>query len=168
MKNDKIDPKTKSEWRLHLILSRYLGPTIDFDNLINITELLKRLWGNPKWPPKMMKKWQKKNSKLWPILAGYLIPTMYFDNMIHITALMKTVRLRGPHKLPKTDVIDPEHYIANNDWNLWDFLACYLSQTMDFYMVHINAWKRMKTIGYRKPKITLLKYKKMLSLQVLH
>ena len=85
----------------------------------------------------------KKNSKLWPILAGYLIPTLHFDNMIHITALMKTVRLRGPHKLPKTDVIDPEHYIANNDWNLWDFLACYLSQTMDIYMVHINAF--MKT-----------------------
>ena len=51
------------------------------------------------------------------------------------------------------------HYITNNNWKLFDFLACYPSPTVDFdNMIHITAV--MKTIGYREPKITLLKYKK--------
>ena len=100
------------------------------------------------------------SSKLLPILAGLLTPAMYFGNMIHITVFMKTVGLSGKPKMTKKMIfLTQNHYITNNNWKLWDFLVCYLSLTVDFdNMIHITAF--MKTIGYREPKITLLKYKK--------
>ena len=102
------------------------------------------LRGNPKWPPKMMKNnvfdksgYKKNvNSILWPIMDGYLTPTMYFDIVIYITASMKTLGLPGnpkwPPKLPKIMFLIQNHYIINNNWKLRDFLAWYLSPTVNF------------------------------------
>ena len=147
---DKNNYKTNSEWKLQLILGWYLSPTIDFDNMIHITFLNRETQNDH---PKMMKKdvfdksgyKKNSNSKIWPILAGYLTPTRYFDNMIHITALMKTLGPKWPHKLPKKWLfLTQNHHITIANWKLWDFMACYLSPTMDVAnRIHITAFIKL-------------------------
>ena len=59
-------------------------------------------------------------------------PNNVFDNRIYATALMKSVCFGGTQNDPplncqKMMSLTQNHYITNNNWNLLDFLAGYVS-----------------------------------------
>ncbi len=110
------------------------------------------------------------NSILWPIMDGSLTPTIYFNIVIYITASMKTLGLPGnpkwPPKLPKM-FLTQNHYIINNNWKLRDFLAWYLSPTVNFDNMVPISYLYKNHWPWRKSRCHPLSFKKMYFLQKL-